>query len=155
MLNQRMFAIAPLNFFLVVAFQHKTPDALDGGDRMIRLVCFWFIFLPNKVAELGLALQLTLPYFVMVIHRIIIKRGSWLSGDAVYYMLNDFSRATYTGYFIGQYPIICTFFTHASILAEVTNYSFHSNILRNKTSIFALIFQGDKSHKLSFHFLKI
>ncbi len=114
-------------WFLAISLQSRNGIVLQSGDVLLRLVLFWFLFLPAgarlsldhlvtrptsaparsvlSMATVGYGLQLALVYVCTAV----LKTGKvWHNGQAVYYTLqiDHFAKQPFADWLLGVPPLV-------------------------------------------------
>jgi hypothetical protein len=127
---------AVLTWLAVHSVQMRNLAVCDGGDMLLRILCFWAMFAdlgarwsldvvlgrraPRRVVP-GLPvrliqLQIALVYLLAGLSKI---GGSWTSGTAVFYAVQDAHFGRPLGAQLARLPRLCRFLTHYTVTAEL------------------------------------
>lgn len=127
-----------VSWFLLVSVHGRTPSVMQGGDHLIRMICFWGIFLPLgarysfdsarggtqtpsppllSVASFAYVAQIVIVYFFAAIWK---WSDEWrFSGNAVYEALQVEPFTTRVGQLLLLSPETLRLLTHATLWLEM------------------------------------
>lgn len=130
LLGKHVRWMAAIVWVALLSVQNRNPLLYQGGDDMLRMVLFWFIFIPQPSAtEKGQALQIsgwaTMALLLQVLFPLQFSglyKGHyewWLQGSALNYALQLDQIARPAGLWLREYPEIMRFLTRIVFLAEL------------------------------------
>lgn len=112
--------VSLVSWFLLLSLQRRNPILFQAGDQTLRLILFWGMFLPwgarfsldslskrarqnefLSAATFGYILQIAFVYLFASIFKLV---PTWLSGRAIYYVLNIDQLALPFGQFLLNHP---------------------------------------------------
>jgi hypothetical protein len=125
-------------FVLLFSIQWRNPGVLTGGDRLLRVLIFWGMFLPLgaywsidralkavtprlsmrffSLATVGLFLQIASMYWFTAIEK---SGREWrVDGTALYYALSIDKFTTPVGAYLYEFPTLLQVMTFATIVLE-------------------------------------
>ena len=104
---------AVLSWIMLAIIHTLDPMLLHGGDILLKLLLFWFIFLPYS--SFALILQVIFIYLFNFINKL---APVWLSGDAVEMALNIPQIVKPMGSKLLDYPLLLKFFNYLTLVLE-------------------------------------
>jgi vitamin K-dependent gamma-carboxylase-like protein len=127
---------AVLTWLAVHSVQMRNLAVCDGGDMLLRILCFWAMFAdlgarwsldvalgrraPQRVvpgfAVRVIQLQLALVYLLAGLSKI---GGSWTGGTAVFYAVQDAHFGRPLGAQLARLPLLCRFLGYYTVAAEL------------------------------------
>lgn len=114
---------------VLLSVQNRNPILYQGGDDMLRMVLFWYIWLPVHKAPNGVAYKITgwavaalllqslYPLFFSGLYKGTLEW--WSEGTAFYYALQLDQLTRHPGLWLRDYPAITIVLTRLVYLAEL------------------------------------
>ena len=138
LLGYRTRIASLLCWYLLVSLQIRNPQLAGmGGDKFLRIILFWGLFLPlgarwsldarragapatsnqlASVATAALLIQTALLYWATGLHK---SGATWTGGSALYYALHLDFWATSVGVWLRQHEAVLPLLTHATRWFEI------------------------------------
>lgn len=129
MVGKQVRLMAAICWLVLLSVQNRNPILYQGGDDMLRMVLFWFIWLPQYKSPVGVAYKVTgwavaalllqslFPLFFSGLYK-----GTyewWSKGTAFYYALQLDQLTRHPGLWLRNYLVVTIVLTRMVYIAEL------------------------------------